>query len=282
MQKKSSAINCRSRNIPFFIILCCGLLLSCKSNDYQANTQTPVKDTSLNAEQETELNVPPAKVEIDDASSDKIDEERAPEKVKTIIKKKQPSKPDKKTTVKKTIKDNLKPKVIVKNVDEAKVEEPKRFVLTSLQQLPLTIDTTWTLTFQPLPMSKVSSCQIINRVEPFFDGYDDSWLSIHLTSTQVLVHSLSNFDLTYPNVGVVVADDANAVDNFNLESAAHPSIAIANIALNNYAHTNRIRMTTGLGFWPTWPLTETRFHTVNIENVANFIALLTQCEKVTQ
>lgn len=282
MQKKFSAINCRSRTIPFFIILCCGLLQSCKSNDYQANTQTPVKDTTLNTEQETTLNVPLAKVEINQASSDKLVEKITPEKVKTIIKKKQPSKQDKKTTVKKTDKENLTPKAIVKKVDEANVEESKTLVFTSVQQLPLTIDATWTLTYQPLPMSKVSSCQIINRIEPFFDGYDDSWLSIHVTSTQVLMHSLSNFDLTYPNVGVVVADDANAVDNFNLVSAAQPSIAIANIALNNYAHTNRIRMTTGVGFWPTWPLTETRFHTVNIENVANFIALLTQCEKVTQ
>jgi hypothetical protein len=111
------------------------------------------------------------------------------------------------TKVKKQIK---KTEIKKTRVNEPAITLPlPEVILASLKQLPLTLSNGWVVSLKTLPLATAEACVLYNEKHDVFDGYKNNNIKLYLTFSQLLIHSDSNFDLSYPQSGVYIEDHVN-------------------------------------------------------------------------
>ncbi len=139
----------------------------------------------------------------------------------------------------------------------------------TLDSLPITIRDQWVLS------AAGDTCSLTTRPIRFDDGQGMSKLQLVLTTQHWLIKTQSDIDLSYSGTGLMVDDD----QHFPLDQLVRQSdlMFTKEYAAITQAFTtgNSLRIT--LGFWPTWPITETKTITVPLQHFASAQRAWKQC-----
>lgn len=131
--------------------------------------------------------------------------------------------------------------------EQAAVVVPVKF---QLEQLPLVIADQWRLS------SETDRCILSSLEYSMDDGQGDTKVVLQLTPNNWTLYTESDIDLSYNNTGLTV----DAKVHFALERVVKDS----NVVFENDrsriidAFINAQQVQIALGFWPTWPVTETK------------------------
>jgi len=99
-------------------------------------------------------------------------------------------------------------------------------------------------------------CLLQSRVETIHDGHDDVSIQLVLTADALLVVTESNIDLTYPGIGLQVdQSDPIPIDRLFKKTMV---VFDRDIATLIDEFIKGYQATISLGFWPTWPKSETQ------------------------
>lgn len=147
--------------------------------------------------------------------------------------------------------------------------------LSSLEQLPMTIDGHWTLALHTKSGVK-PVCALTQSVRSMSDGQGGTPLELILMRDQIRIATKSNIDITYPDDGLKIdGDPVVALDKVENESTAVIETDVAQIIQR--LRTAR-RLDVFLGFWPTWPVTETHRQALKVDQFVKAEAMLAKCE----
>lgn len=150
---------------------------------------------------------------------------------------------------------------------EPEVVEPA--IEVTLEALPMTIRGQWMLS------ASGDACSLSSMPIPFDDGQGMSKLQLVLTTQHWLVKTQSDIDLSYSGTGLTVDDDKYfPIDRLVRESDLMFTKEYAAIT-DAFIAGKSLRVT--LGFWPTWPVTETKAITVPVQHFASAHHAWKQC-----
>jgi len=143
----------------------------------------------------------------------------------------------------------------------------------TLAQLPLVLGEFWTLS-----RDEENICTLSHKKVTMSDGQGDTPVTFKVTADKLIFKTKSNIDLGYKDSGITI--DAKP---------QHPIEALHNEYSIQYTKNYNALVTemkTGqqlvlaLGFWPTWPVTETYGATFDISNFNTAHDALTVCQKL--
>jgi len=148
----------------------------------------------------------------------------------------------------------------------------------SLSLLPMRFGKNWTLDRRPNPVTKTTECLLISDPVTIADGYDMTSVQLLLTTGMLYVKTGSNIDLSYPQSGMQIDNGPlwafdSVIKETSVTLGAHYEEVVSRFG---YGKT----VTAHLGFWPTWPMTETREASFSLEGIESSIARLTECENM--
>jgi hypothetical protein len=145
--------------------------------------------------------------------------------------------------------------------------------------LPLSFGRQWVLDRRPNPVTKETQCILASEAVNIPDGYDRSNVQVLLTLDSIYVTADSNIDLSYPQTGIRIgAGTLRPFDRLAGETAAMVS---GDDVSELYARmTSSPDMVVRLGFWPTWPITETREASYSLEDFRTAVMALRACTRM--
>lgn len=149
----------------------------------------------------------------------------------------------------------------------------------NLQTMPQRIDETWSLDLAQAGSSK-SHCVLQSQPQTLDDGQGKTTFKMMLDEAKIRFQTASNIDLSYPNTGIVITGKTTqhiALDGIEKETTA---VIQKNLPAVLSALRNAQRMDVYLGFWPTWPMTETKRISITMNNFAQAEAALAACNKL--
>ncbi len=135
-------------------------------------------------------------------------------------------------------------------------------LLASLDQLPILIDKNWTLDRNN---DSLNSCALSYRRLLIEDGQGESPVDVVIKKDSVIVNTGSNIDLGYEGTGVTV-DTNSQISIEELLNETSIQFKQSHKKLVEEMERGEVARVT-LGFWPTWPITQT--YSVSFE-VGNF------------
>lgn len=118
------------------------------------------------------------------------------------------------------------------------------------------------------------TCRLRSARMPVNDGYDTSWLWAEILPDELNFHTGSNIDLSYEGSGVQFDNGATQpFSGFISESAVRLA--------GDYSATlkSSASLTVYLGFWPTWPKTETRKVDLSTRSLLQAITAFEDCQQ---
>jgi len=118
------------------------------------------------------------------------------------------------------------------------------------------------------------TCRLRSARIPVNDGYDTSWLWAEILPDGLNFYTGSNIDLSYEGSGVQF--DSGATQPFSgVISASAVRLA------GNYSATlkSSASLTVYLGFWPTWPKTQTRKIDLSTGNLLQAVTAFEECQQ---
>jgi len=147
-----------------------------------------------------------------------------------------------------------------------------------LEKLPLKYGHTWVLDRKKDSISNTTRCMISSLTKTFYDGYSESSITIQLTANSLFIKTNSTIDMSYPDTGVVI--DQNT--SLPLEKLfGDSSILIKqNTKKIIMQLTQGKQLTIKLGFWPTWPKSETRRIDFSLTDFDKAYQSFIACEKL--
>lgn len=161
------------------------------------------------------------------------------------------------------------------------IEDPATKLSTvdfHLEKLPLDFGGSWSLDRNHDKISKTTRCLLNSQKKKFNDGYTDSFISLQLSADTLLINTNSAIDLTYPDIGIYI--DQNAP--FPLEKLFGETSIL--IKQNTQKITSQLvageKLTIKLGFWPTWPKTETHSIDFALSDFDQAYQYFQACEKL--
>ena len=170
----------------------------------------------------------------------------------------------------------IKKKIEQSNTVEKAVPLPV-ISLDSLNQLPLSMDNGWVVAIKRPPLATKEACVLYHEKMGVFDGYKDNNIKLYLTLSQLLIKSDSNFDLSYPDTGIYVEDIDNNSSFYPLTLSSQKTIAALVLPLNDYKESSSINLVVKSGFWPSWPVTDTKTIMFKFNEVDSMIKTLSTC-----
>lgn len=146
----------------------------------------------------------------------------------------------------------------------------------NLSDLPLTFGNYWSLDRSANPVSLKTQCLLTSEPVNISDGYDRTNVRLVLTADTLYITADSNIDLSYPESGIHL-DDGKVVI---LERLAEPTTAVVSNDLGNLYQQLADGRTAlvKLGFWPTWPVTETQQARFSLQGFAEARDAMRYCE----
>jgi len=150
--------------------------------------------------------------------------------------------------------------------------------VVELEKLPLKVNPNWTLDSGPDPVSKRDRCFLRSTTQRIDDGQGGSDISLIVTPDSLRFATRSNIDLTYKDTGLQV--DSKPV--FPLQGLFGETDALFDKRVNEIKQQmlGGSDVTITLGFWPTWPVTQTYSARFAISGYATASAALAACDKL--
>jgi len=147
----------------------------------------------------------------------------------------------------------------------------------SLQDLPLAIDSHWQLALQGVP----GKCSLESQAYTMEDGQGGTTFKVMLNQEKLRFKTTSNIDLSYEGDGLWVNNGANA-QRFEFDTLEGQTNAVIDSKLTTvFEQLRQARsLEVHIGFWPTWPKTQTYSQRIPVENFAKAEALLKQCNQL--
>lgn len=249
------------------------ILSGCASTEKKVSTnkKPPTNQKNELAEKEP-LEVAPKKVVANKVDPIKVSTKQEPKvnqsievELKPIVKK-----PSKKVEVK--IKKKIEPSITI-----AKALPLPMLSLDSLSQLPLSLNNGWLIAIKTPPLATKEACVLYHEKNDVFDGYRDNNIKLYLTLSQLMVKSDSNFDLSYPDTGVYVEDIDNNSSFYSLLLSSQKTIAALALPLDDYVESSSKNLVVKSGFWPSWPITDTKIIIFPFNEVDSMVRMLNSC-----
>jgi hypothetical protein len=149
----------------------------------------------------------------------------------------------------------------------------------ALEDLPLRIDQDWLVDFIHSDTGELH-CFIKSQPQTLNDGQGETTFQVILDAAKIRFKTTSNIDLSYPNTGVVIRGDITrriALDGIEKKTTAIIDKNIpAILALLRQAQ----HLDVYLGFWPTWPLTDTKRISITLNNFPRAQASWAACNRL--
>lgn len=142
----------------------------------------------------------------------------------------------------------------------------------TLDQLPITIQNTWLLS------SNQTDCELRTIPVKMEDGAGKTTLFLQLTQANWMIHTKSDIDLSYKDTGLFLDNGTH----IQLETLVKDT----NIAISKQKKTLTDALMTAdnvkvvLGFWPTWPVSEARTHTLSVAHFPQAFATWKTCNQL--
>lgn len=170
---------------------------------------------------------------------------------------------------------NLPPQTDNKNGVQTRLEK----LTLSLQNLPQRIDETWSIDLQQAG-KPTAHCVLLSEPQSLDDGQGMTTFKVMLDAAKIRFQTASNIDLSYPNTGVVIS--GKTTQRIGLDGLERNTTAIINKNMPTVLAALREanQMDVYLGFWPTWPMTETKRISIAINNFAQAEATLSACNEL--
>ena len=148
-----------------------------------------------------------------------------------------------------------------------------------LASLPLSFGRQWVLDRRPNPVTKETQCILASEAVNIPDGYERTNVQVLLTLDSIYVNTDSNIDLSYPQTGIRIGTDTlRPFDKLTSEKAA--MVSGDDVAALYASMTSSPDMVVRLGFWPTWPVTETREASYSLEDFQTAVMALRACNRM--
>ena len=145
--------------------------------------------------------------------------------------------------------------------------------------LPLPFGRQWVLDRRPNPVTKEIQCMLASEVVNIPDGYDRTNVQVLLTLDSIYVSTDSNIDLSYPQTGIRIG--ASTLRPFDTLAGQTAAMVSGEDVSALYARmTSSPDMVVRLGFWPTWPVTETREASYSLEDFHTAVTALRACNRM--
>lgn len=141
----------------------------------------------------------------------------------------------------------------------------------TLDQLPITIQNTWVLS------SSQSHCKLQTRPVKMDDGAGSTPVFLELTDEAWIIATKSDIDLSYQNTGLFL-DNGVHIPLETLVKDTNIAISAQKSALTDGLKTASTLQVT-LGFWPTWPVSETHTHTLPVAHFPQALAAWETCNQ---
>ena len=145
------------------------------------------------------------------------------------------------------------------------------------EMLPITFGE-WTLDRKQDTLSQTARCLLTSRDQKFNDGYSEAKIQIRLSNKSLFIKTNSNIDLSYPDVGLYI--DGTLTESFKTQSGESSIELKSRISALIKKMASGKQLTVKLGFWPTWPKTETRNLTFSLTDFDEASHALTACDKL--
>jgi len=116
------------------------------------------------------------------------------------------------------------------------------------------------------------TCRLISNKIPLSDGYEETTLRAEVLLDAINIHTGSNIDLSYENSGIQLGD-AELVPYSKLMGEISATVEggfTDELALGG-------EMTVNIGFWPTWPKTETQQVVIPLSDMDKALAAMFAC-----
>jgi len=141
----------------------------------------------------------------------------------------------------------------------------------TLDQLPITIQDTWILS------SSQDHCSLKTISVSMDDGAGKTPIYLELTNNAWMIQTKSDIDMTYPDTGLFPSNGTQ----IPLESVVKDTrIAITEQKqqlTDALKSSESIRV--ALGFWPTWPVSETRSKTISVAHFPQALSAWEICNQ---
>lgn len=148
-----------------------------------------------------------------------------------------------------------------------------------LESLPLSFGAGWALDRRPNPATKRTECILASPAVNIPDGYDRTNVQVLLTLQSIYINADSNIDLSYPESGIRIG--AGALRPFDRLVRETTAVISGGGVKSLYTRmANSSRMVVRLGFWPTWPATETREVSYSLGDFQHAITALHACNRM--
>lgn len=147
----------------------------------------------------------------------------------------------------------------------------------SLKKLPLQYED-WTLDIGDLKGAGQSQCVARNAKPIINDGQSSSSAIVEVTNAFVRVLTDSTIDISYPDTGIKIDDNEqfpldSVFSDTNVEFDFDVDVLIAQMRKGQKA-------TITLGFWPTWPVTQSYSTEVSLVGFTKVMQKLKSCEQL--
>lgn len=173
--------------------------------------------------------------------------------------------------------DNEPKLAMIDKIEEPAVETSVESKLKGIEydedHLPIKLDGGWVLDIRPDQMGNDRRCLLYSKKTPIFDGRDTTSIRLQVTTDAIVVNSDANIDTSYPGLGMRV--DSGKLMPFDPNLLNERTIRIVEPV--QVAMTQGSKLNVFLGFWPTWPVTETQSTTIDLTGFKNAFSALKAC-----
>ncbi|HVL00711.1 MAG TPA: hypothetical protein VM553_12905, partial [Dongiaceae bacterium] len=145
-------------------------------------------------------------------------------------------------------------------------------IKVSLDNLPLSIQGQWTLD------RSESRCVLQSSVQKMDDGQGGTRVQLVLSPSELTFTTESDIDTSYKGTGIRI-DSSNVFPLETIERRTNLAFSRQRSALLS-AMKNGQNLELALGFWPTWPVTQTYTVNIPLQHFASAYAAWETCNKL--
>lgn len=142
-----------------------------------------------------------------------------------------------------------------------------------LEHLPMKLAGGWRIDRRNDRVEGKERCMLYSPKVPVFDGYESSALQLEVSMQNIVVRADSNIDTTYPDQGLRV--DSGTLVPFEAKLLNDRTVYTNKPVQVAMANGNKLKI--GLGFWPTWPVTQTQYASFDLGSFRGAYRALQAC-----
>lgn len=132
----------------------------------------------------------------------------------------------------------------------------------------------------PDPLTQHTQCLLQSDSQTIHDGQTKTPMRIVFNGTAFIITTRSNIDLTYPDLGLTVDDlPTRAIDHVHKATSAVFDTDVARLR-SEFSKGRQVQI--ALGFWPSWPKTDTKVTRFSLQGFRKAYAAFLTCQTEKQ